>query len=219
MRTLFTGAFFICTSFVLAQDQYRDIYKESAWKERDKWQKAGELIKLLNIKTGSQVADIGCHEGYMTMKLARAVTSSGNVYSVDVDQSKLDKLKKNLRSREITHVKVIKGDYDDPKLPVNALDAVIILDTYHEMDDHQEILEHIKASLKPGGRLVICEPIAEARKKFTRELQKGRHELSINFALEDLKQAGFKIHYQKDPFIDRSKEKADKMWVVVAVKG
>lgn len=208
---------FLLSINLFAQDQYKDIYRESAWKERDRWQKANELIKLLNITSGSVVADIGCHEGYMTMKLSKTVSTNGKVYAVDVDEPKLEKLKKHLKDREIKNVQVIKGDYDNPKLPENSLDAVIILDTYHEMDDHDEILRHIKKALKSGGRLLICEPIAESRRKFTRELQEGRHELSMNYALEDLKKAGFKIQFQKDPFIDR-KEKGDFMWVVVATK-
>jgi ubiquinone/menaquinone biosynthesis C-methylase UbiE len=208
---------FICSACV-AQDQYKDIYRESAWKDRDKWQKAGELIKLLNLSYGSQVADVGCHEGYMTIKLSKVVSTAGKVYAVDVEQNKLDKLKNHLEDRKIKNVKLIKGDYDNPKLPENSLDAVIILDTYHEMDDHDEILQHIKKALKPGGRLLLCEPIAEARRKFTRELQEGRHELGINFALEDLKKAGFQVQFQKDPFIDRRDEKGDYMWVIVALK-
>jgi len=201
-----------------AQDQWKNIYRESAWTERDKWQRANELIVLLNITEGSQVADIGCHEGYMTIKLTKAVTEKGKVYAVDVNQSKLDLLKNHLEDRKINNVNLVKGDYDNPKLPINALDAVIILDTYHEMDDHDKILQHIKASLKNGGRLVLCEPIAETRRKLSRAEQEQKHELGINFALEDLKKAGFKIMFQKDPFVDRSKVKGDMMWVIVAQK-
>jgi ubiquinone/menaquinone biosynthesis C-methylase UbiE len=203
---------------VASQDQWKDIYRESAWAERDRWQRADELIKFLNIKSGSKVADIGCHEGYMTMKLAKTVDQTGKVYAVDVEESKLHKLKTHLDERKISQVEVIKGDYDDPKLPVNMLDAVIILDTYHEMDDHDKILNHVKASLKTGGRLVLCEPIADERRKLSRADQERKHELGISYALEDLKKAGFTIFYQKDPFIDRVKEKGDKMWIVVAVK-
>lgn len=201
-----------------SQDQWKDIYRESAWAERDKWQRADELIKFLNIKSGSKVADIGCHEGYMTMKLAKTVDQNGKVYAVDVEESKLNKLKTHLAERKISQVEVIKGDYDDPKLPVNMLDAVIILDTYHEMDDHDKILDHVKASLKTGGRLVLCEPIADERRKLSRADQERKHELGISYALEDLAKAGFTIFYQKDPFIDRVKEKGDRMWIVVAVK-
>ncbi|MEY4929733.1 MAG: hypothetical protein RI909_457 [Bacteroidota bacterium] len=201
-----------------AQNQWKNVYTETAWAERDKWQKADELIRQLNIKSVSKVADVGSHEGYMTVKLAAVVGSAGKVLAVDVSQSKLDKLRDHLTKRSITNVALIKGDYDNPKLPLNALDAVIILDTYHEMDDHDKILQHIKASLKSGGRLVLCEPIADERRKLIRKDQEAKHELSISFALEDLQKAGFSILKQQDPFVDRSKEKGDKMWLIVAVK-
>lgn len=212
----FLLVFFAFLSF--GQDPLKNVYTQSAWAERDKWQKADELIRQLTIKTGSNVADIGSHEGYMTVKLSSVVGNTGRVYAVDVEQSKLDKLKDHLLKKNITNVALIKGDDDNPKLPVNSLDAVIILDTYHEMDDHDKILLHIKSALKRGGRLVLCEPIADERRKLTREDQERKHELGMSFALEDLQKAGFTILKQQDPFVDRSKEKADKMWLIVAVK-
>lgn len=207
-----------CAKFSLAQDPWKDIYKESAWAERDRWQRAPELIRQLNIKEGSHVADIGCHEGYMTFKLSEVVGEKGMVYAVDVAQSKLDKLKSNQEKRGSTNIIPVKGDYDDPKLPLNSLDAVIILDTYHEMDDHDKILTHVLMALKPGGRLVLCEALAKERRTLSREIQEGKHELGMNFALGDLKKAGFSILQQQDPFADRSKEKGDIMWLVVAMK-
>jgi len=206
------------TILVQAQDPWKNVYTESAWAERDQWQRADEILKYLNLRTGSNVADVGCHEGYMTMKLSAVVGATGKVFAVDVEQSKLDKLNDHVAKRKITNVNIIKGDYDNPKLPVNALDAVIILDTYHEMDDHDKILQHIKAALKRGGRLILCEPIAEERRKSAREDQERRHELGMNFALADLQRAGFAIQKQQDPFADRSKEKGDKMWLIVAIK-
>ena len=208
----------VCSLSAAGQDQWKNIYRESAWEERDTWQRPGDIIELLKIKEGSTVADIGCHEGYMTIKLSLEVKTKGVVYAVDVEQDKLDLLKKHLADRKINNVRLVKGDYDNPKLPANSLDAAIILDTYHEMDDHNKILDHIKTALKNGGRLILCEPNAEARKKLTRSEQEKRHELGMNFALEDLKKAGFEIVLEKDPFVDRSKVKGDMMWIVVAQK-
>ncbi|HMJ69232.1 MAG TPA: class I SAM-dependent methyltransferase [Cyclobacteriaceae bacterium] len=196
-------------------EDYLNVYTEAQWKARDAWQKAGEIIKKMKLDKASVVADIGCHEGYMTFKLSD-VTSK--VYAVDVDQSKLDKLTKHRDDRKVTTVVVVKGDYDDPKLPDNTLDAVVILDTYHEMDDHDEILRHIMAALKKGGRLIICEPIAGSRRDLARKDQERKHELGMKFALEDLAKAGFTIQEKTDPFVDREKVKGDKMWLIVATK-
>lgn len=218
IRICFSVLVILFSGTLRAQDPWKNVYTENAWAERDKWQKADDLIRQLNLKPGSKVADVGCHEGYMTIKLSTVVGRAGRVYAVDVEQPKLDKLQAIVKKRSITNVEPVKGDYDNPKLPLNSLDGVIILDTYHEMDDHDEILHHIKSALKLEGRLVICEAIADERKISSREDQERKHELGINYALEDLKKAGFTILKQQDPFADRSKEKGDKMWLIVAEK-
>jgi ubiquinone/menaquinone biosynthesis C-methylase UbiE len=200
-----------------AQDVWKDVYKESAWADRDKWQRADEIIKQLKLQPGNSVADIGCHEGYMTFKLSKIVGSKGKVFAVDVTQSKLDKLNEHAKTRNTTNITTVKGDFDNPKLTPKSVEAVIIMDAYHEMDDHAKILMHIKTALKPGGRLVLCEPISDERKDASRETQEGRHELGMVYAIDDLKKAGFTIIKQENPFIDR-KEKGDKMWLIVASK-
>ncbi len=213
MVTLASALAAVCQS-----DPWKNVYTESAWKERDSWQRADEIIKHLKIQQGSHVADIGSHEGYMTIKLSQVVGKTGKVWAVDVDAYKLEKLRQHAVSRNAMNIETIKGDYDNPHLPANALDAVIILDTYHEMDDHDKILAHIKTALKKNGRLVLCEPIAESRRNAARSAQEARHELGMNFALEDLQKAGFKVRSQIDPFTDRVKIKGDVMWLVVAEK-
>lgn len=196
-------------------DSYKNVYTESAWKERDSWQKASEIIKKMKVDTSSLVADIGCHEGYMTFKLSKAVR---RVYAVDVEQWKLNAIQQHALKQKITNIRIVKGEYDDPKLPANTLDAVVILDTYHEMNDHDKILQHVFTALKKGGRLVICEPIADSRRALARVDQERKHELAMSFALQDLSEAGFTILEKTDPFVDRTKIKGDKMWIIVAVK-
>ena len=218
MKVLVTVGVVFVYGFSFAQDPWKNIYSQPAWEARDKWQKADELIRLMKISRGSRVADVGCHEGYMTFKLAREVGAQGSVYAVDVESGKIEKVRKRAVENNLHQITAIKGDYDNPKLPLNLLDAVIILDTYHEMDDHEEILQHIRNSLKKGGRLLICEPIAEARRQLSRSEQERKHELAMVHVLADVRQAGFKIIFQKDNYIDRTKEKGDKMWVVVVEK-
>ena len=201
-----------------AQDAWKDVYRESAWKQRDSWQRPEEIIKKLNINAGDKVADVGCHEGYFTIKLSEKVGGDGTVYAVDVSKDKIEKLKNNLDERKITNVNVILGEGNNPHLPTGALDAVLIVDTYHEMDEHQEILKRIKGALKSGGRLVLCEPISAERKNLSRAEQERKHELGIDYALEDLIKEGYKIIFQQESFVDRTVEKGDKMWIIVGEK-
>jgi len=202
-----------------SQSTYRNVYKESAWEDRDKWQKPNQIIAAMDIEAGEIVADIGCHQGYMTVKLAKTVGENGKVYGVDVNQTQLNNLKSNLEERDLSEVViVVKGDYDDPKLPVNKLDAVLIIDAYHEMDDYEEILKHVYASLKPRGRLVLVEPIAEERENWSRSRQNDKHEISIRYAIRDLRKAGFKLIEDINPFVDRTKIKGDVMWMLIAKK-
>lgn len=218
MKGIFFLIFSLTYTALHAQDPWKDIYREGAWEQRDKWQRADDIIGKLMIKPGSSVADVGCHEGYFTIKLAKVVGGQGRVYAVDVSRDKTEKLKKNLEERKIQNVNVILGEENNPRLPPLALDAVLIVDTYHEMDAHQEILGAIKKALKWKGRLVICEPISDERKKLSREDQERKHELGMNYAIEDLKKAGYKILLQEESFVDRVKEKGDKMWIIVCEK-
>ena len=219
MKRKFVSILFVLfTVAVWGQDQWKNIYSENAWKERDAWQRPGEIIALLRLSKGSTVADIGCHEGYMTMKLAKAVGATGKVYAVDVQQNRLDKLKSNAQANGLANIIATKGDYDNPHLDVNSLDGALIIDTYHEMVDHDAMLQHIKSALKHNGRLVICEPIAEDRRKLQRTEQERRHEVGIEYVIEDLKKAGFTILFKQDPYIDREKIKGDKMWIIVVQK-
>lgn len=216
MKVILFLFFLFVAAFAGAQtDTYKNVYSEPAWAERDGWQKAGEIIRKMKIDSASYVADIGCNEGYLSFKLAKI---SKGVYAVDVDQLKLKMLNFYIEKRKVSNITTVLGDYDNPKLPIDKLDAVVILDSYHEMDDHDKILGHIFASLKKGGRLVICEPIADSRRNLARADQEKKHELGMTYALQDLLKAGFIVVEHIDPFVDRVKVKGDKMWIVVAIK-
>lgn len=194
----------------------QNIYSSEHWKSRDKWQNVPAIFEAMGIQKGDAVADIGCHEGYMTFKFAKQVGTSGKVYAVDVNRSRISTLKSMLKEQQINHVETIVGDYDNPKLPANSLDYVFIMDTYHEMDDYMDILGHIKKALKPGGKIVIMEPIAKERRGWSRSKQEAKHEIDMKYVIDDLKKAGYKILRQEDPFIDRTKKKKDVLWLLIA---
>lgn len=212
IRTVTFCLFF--ASIFAAQGQ--NIYSNDTWKERDRWQNVPAILEAMGLKSGQTIADIGSHQGYMTFKFAKAIGREGKVFAVDVSNSQLETLNRLLKEQEVGNVETILGDYDDPKLPKNSLDFAFIMDAYHEMDDYKDILRHIKSALKTDGKLVILEPIGDDRRGMKRREQERRHEIDMSYVIEDLEEAGFKITRQKDPFIDRTKKKKDKLWLLIA---
>src|SRR6185369_1571640 len=68
---------------------------------RDEWQKPDELIRALGLKDGQVACDVGSGPGYLTLRLAPAVGSSGLVYAVDVEPRLLEALKQHLRDGKV----------------------------------------------------------------------------------------------------------------------
>jgi ubiquinone/menaquinone biosynthesis C-methylase UbiE len=157
--------------------------------ERDNEEEPDHAIDVLKIVKGSTAADIGAGSGYMTVKLARKVGPDGKVFANDIQQGMLDLLSKRLTKNKITNVSTILGTQDDPRLPIDAIDLVLMVDVYHELSQPQLMLRHIKASLKSGGRLVLLE----YRKEDPNVPIRPEHKMSVAEAKLEVEAEGFKL--------------------------
>lgn len=129
--------------------------------ERESEEHPEQALDAIGIRRGSTVADIGAGVGYFTLRLAKRVGPDGVVYGEDVQQYMIDQLLKNAKAKKVTNVRPVVGGYDDPKLPKDSLDLVLLVDVYHEFSEPQKMLDRIRESLKTGGRLVLLEYRAE----------------------------------------------------------
>ena len=125
--------------------------------ERAAEEQPDTAIDLIGIPTGAAVADIGAGNGYMTWRLAERVGPAGKVFAGDIQPEMLEMLRQNMERRKLSNVRAVLGAFDDPKLPANTLDLVILVDVYHEFSEPQKMLRRIREALKPDGRLVLLE--------------------------------------------------------------
>jgi len=174
-------------------------------KQREQWQRVSDIFQAMGVRPGAHVADVGAGDGFFTSRLAIAVGPSGHVFAVDVDDAPLDRLRRRLVEEGHSNVTLIKGTSNDPRLQAGALDAALIINAYHEMPEHQSMLQAIRTALKPTGRLVIVEPISDARRAAARAEQTREHEIAPEFALQDARAAGFRITGLEDPFTTRGR--------------
>lgn len=130
-------------------------------RERELEEDPDLAMRLMRVERGSTVADLGAGSGYFTVRLARAVGTAGKVYAVDIQQGMLDLLQRAVTRQKLTNVIPVLGAADDPRLPSQALDLVLMVDVYHELSSPQTTLARVKEALKPGGRLVLLEYRAE----------------------------------------------------------
>jgi predicted methyltransferase len=168
-------------------------------RKRDEWQRPAEVMDALGAKPGHRVADIGCGFGYFTFRLAARVGAEGKIYAVDIDEEAVDKVRRRKESEKLAQVEPILGKSDDPRLP-NDLDAVLIVDTYHEFREYDRMMQAVFRALKPGGRLVIIDgegPAGKPRTEYHR-----LHTIPSELLREEVGSNGFVFKESRPGFYD-----------------
>jgi ubiquinone/menaquinone biosynthesis C-methylase UbiE len=168
---------------------------------REKTEKVSDVLSALQAEPGKRIADIGAGEGFYSLRIARAVGPTGRVTAVDVSEKYLEKLRARVQQDKVTNVDVVVGAVDDPHLPQGTFDAVLIYNAYHEMTTPEPILKAIFMALKPGGRLVMSEPLHDNVRSATRAEQVKDHEIGSNFVQQELQAAGFEVIEQRPDFL------------------
>lgn len=134
-------------------------HTEALWLERPsrEWEEQPtKLINALNFNPTDIVADIGAGTGYLSFRIAQKVPL-GKVLAVDIQPEMLDIINFLKKENDITNVEPILGSIIDPKIPLNSVDLVIMVDTYHELSNPYEIMQGVVKALKPSGRVALVE--------------------------------------------------------------
>jgi FkbM family methyltransferase len=119
-----------------------------------------EVVANMGLKPDSVVADIGAGSGYFTFRMARLVPQ-GKVLAVDIQPEMLALIEERKLAEGLNNIEGVLGQIDNPNLPLNSLDAVLMVDAYHEFSHPFEMIKGIYEGLKVGGRIVFLEYRAE----------------------------------------------------------
>jgi predicted methyltransferase len=186
-----------------SQDSDRD-------RTRDAWQRPAEVFDALAVKPGHRVADIGSGSGYFTFRLAARVGAEGKVYAVDIDPEAINKVRRRKERENLAQVEPVLGAADDPRLPAD-LDAILIVDTYHEFREYDRMMQSVFRALKPGGRLVIID--GEAPFGRPRTSYHSLHRIPAELVREEVARHGFVFKESRPGFYDAEYDK--KMYFLV----
>jgi ubiquinone/menaquinone biosynthesis C-methylase UbiE len=167
-------------------------YQGAEWLERSEREMEEEPEKALDaigIAAGATVADVGAGSGYFTVRMAHRVGATGRVFANDLQPQMLAMLKNRLDRVRLQNVTLIQGTVDDPRLPPDALDLILMVDVYHEFSQPQIMLRRMREALKPGGRLVLLE----YRKEDPSVPIRPEHKMSVAEAKLEVEAEGYTL--------------------------
>ena len=114
------------------------------------------VISALMLPEDAIVADLGSGPGVFTVPLAQEL-HRGVVYAVDVEPQQLDALRRRLIEADLDNVVPVLASFSTPHLPPAALDLILLVDTYHHIEDRVDYFRHLRSMLRPGGHIAIIE--------------------------------------------------------------
>jgi len=136
-------------------------------KERDTAGESRQLVRLLDIKSGMTVADIGAGSGYYVVRLSPIVGPHGRVIAEDVVPEYLRGLHRRVRDLGLQNVAIALGEPHDPRLPADSLDVAMLVHMYHEIAKPYALPYNLIPALKPGARVGIVDAFGPTSKHGT----------------------------------------------------
>jgi len=156
--------------------------------ERDINLQIDRVMDILKITEGKSVADIGAGSGWFTVRAAKRVGEKGKVFAVEINQEYIDHIAKRALNEKLPGIQTVLGKTDDPLLPLNSLDSIMILKTYHEIGDPVNFLKKLRPSLRKDGLMGIID----------RNGSGDDHGIEKATVIDEAKRAGFAFKAEYD---------------------
>lgn len=156
--------------------------------ERENNLQINRVMDILKISAGTSVADIGAGSGWFTVRAAKRTGEKGQVFAVEINQEYIDYINTRAKKENLTNIKTILGKPEDPMLPKQSVDAVLILKTYHEIAEPVQFLKNLKDGLRKNALVGIID----------RNGSGSDHGLNKETLIEEAKRAGFKLKEEFD---------------------
>ena len=160
---------------------------------RDAWQKPADVVDGLSIQKGMVVADLGAGTGYFESYLSKAVGLTGLVLAVDPEPEMVKYLGRRARKAGLDNVLPVLGLFEDPLLPKGRVNRVLIVDTYHHIDDRLAYFDRMKGVLAAGGTIAVVD----FHKKPLPVGPPPEHKLDRQFVVDEMQQAGWRLKDEK----------------------
>lgn len=146
------------------------------FKIRDYRHPRKEIIDKAELKPGFQVLDYGCGPGGYVLPVSQTIGSTGKLYALDVLPIAIGMVKQIMAKNKLTNVETILSQCDTG-LKNEALDAVLLYDVFHGLEDQTAVLNGLHRVLKPNGLLSFSDHHMQEEDIVTRITASGQFKL------------------------------------------
>jgi demethylmenaquinone methyltransferase/2-methoxy-6-polyprenyl-1,4-benzoquinol methylase len=134
-------------------DQYDKMNSVISFKQHVRWR--ADIMKRMNVKSGSKVLDVCCGTGDWTLLLADAVGPNGEVTGLDFSKNMLKIGKEKVE--HFSNVKLIHGNAMELPFPDQSFDYVTIGFGLRNVPNIEQVLNELYRVVKPGGMVVSLD--------------------------------------------------------------
>jgi SAM-dependent methyltransferase len=157
-------------------------------KDRAKKLQVEKVMDILGISAGKTVADIGAGSGWFSVRAAKRVTPKGVVYAVDINPKAISYIEERARREGIRNLHTVLSKPEDPLLPTESIDAVLLLKTYHEVAEPVTLLKNLRKALRPRARVGIID----------RNGNGENHGVNRDIVVREAREAGYRLTGEYD---------------------
>lgn len=158
---------------------------------RDRRLHIEQVMDALAIAPGKNVADIGAGSGWFAMRAARRVGATGTVYAVDINPEAIQFIDRRIANDGVHNVKTILSKPEDPGLPADSIDAVLVLKTYHEVAQPIVLMRNLRPALRPNAKVGIIDRNGDGT----------NHGVGKAVVIREMEQAGYQLSAEQDTLV------------------
>ncbi len=178
---------------------------EGAKMERHHLDITQKTMRLMDLRPGERVLDLGCGSGWATQLLARVVGEGpqgfGQVVGIDISDEMVRQA--SAQSSEIANIKFVVGSATQIPWEENYFDKVLSVESFYYYPDQERALDELFRVMAPGGRVFILINLYQDNPyslQWVPKLKVPVHVRSAAEYLEMLKKHGFeKVEYRQIP--------------------
>jgi predicted methyltransferase len=166
--------------------------------ERAAWQQPNHVIALMELRPGMTIVDLGAGTGFFEPSLASAVGPAGKVLALDVEPNMVEHLKRRLEAEKLAAVEARLVATDDPGLAPGSVDRILIVNTWHHIDDRGSYSAKLLAALRPDGAIYVVD--------FDKSSVKGppaNHKLEPREVIAELEAGGLEARQIEEQLSDQ----------------